>query len=156
MRTLQARLGSATEVISGLLGWFRLPRGRLDWARGVKLAVAMMAPLIAGIVIGRPLDGLFVAVGAFVVASTDIGGAYRARAIVLGFATLGVGGAYLVGAMTGARLWLAAPLLGLVLFASALAAALGARAAVASTVASRCSCHWPDGRSIPASRSWRR
>jgi uncharacterized membrane protein YccC len=100
----------------------------------VKLAVAMMAPLIAGIVIGRPLDGLFVAVGAFVVASTDIGGAYRARAIVLGFATLGVGGAYLVGAMTGARLWLAAPLLGLVLFASALAAALGARAAVASTM----------------------
>jgi uncharacterized membrane protein YccC len=120
--------------MSGLLGWFRFPRRRPNWARGAKLAVAMMAPLIAGIVIGRPLDGLFVAVGAFVVASTDIGGAYRSRAIVLGLATLGVGGAYLAGAVTGAWLWLAAPLLALVLFASALAAALGARAAVASTM----------------------
>jgi uncharacterized membrane protein YccC len=120
--------------MSGLLGWLRLPGGRPDWARGMKLAVAMMAPLIMGIVIGRPLDGLFVAVGAFVVTSTDIGGAYRARAIVLGLATLGVGGAYLAGAVTGAQLWLAAPLLGLVLFASALAAVLGARAAVASTM----------------------
>jgi Fusaric acid resistance protein-like/Transcriptional regulatory protein, C terminal len=119
--------------MSGLLGWFRLPSGRPDWARGVKLAVAMMAPLIAGIMLGRALDGLFVAVGAFVVASTDIGGGYRAQAIVLGLATLGVGGAYLAGAVTGARLWLAAPLLALVLFASALAAVLGARAAVAAS-----------------------
>jgi uncharacterized membrane protein YccC len=124
----------AAEVMPGLLGWFRLPGGRPDWARGVKLAVAMMAPLIAGIVFGRPLDGLFVAVGAFVVASTDIGGGYRAWAVVLGLVTVGVGGGYLAGAVTGARLWLAAPLLGLVLFASALAAVLGARAAVASTM----------------------
>jgi uncharacterized membrane protein YccC len=120
--------------MSGLMGWFRLPRWRADWARGTKLAVAMMAPLIAGILIGRPLDGLFVAVGAFVVASTDIGGAYRARAVALVLATLAVGGAYLTGAVTGAWLWLAAPLLALVLFASVLAAVLGARAAAASTM----------------------
>jgi uncharacterized membrane protein YccC len=111
-----------------------LAPGRADWWRGVKLAVAMMVPVVVGIVVDRPADGLFVAIGAFVVASTDIGGPYRPRATVMAGTAAGVAVAYFLGTVSGDQVWLAGISLALVLFGSALVGILGPRIAVASTM----------------------
>jgi uncharacterized membrane protein YccC len=98
------------------------------------LAIAMMVPVVVGILVDRPADGLFVAIGAFVVESTDIGGPYRPRGRVMTATAGGVAVAYFLGAVSGDQVWLAGFLLALVLFGSALVGILGPRIGVASTM----------------------
>jgi Fusaric acid resistance protein-like len=127
------------SALTATLGSLRSPAlpshaGRPQWARGARLAASMMVPIASGVAVGRGIDGLFVGIGGFVVASTDVGTGYRPRAIALALATCGVASAYLAGARAGHTLWLASGLLGVILFAVGLAQATGTRGAVISTM----------------------
>jgi hypothetical protein len=94
----------------------------------------MLIPVSAGIVAGRGIDGLFIGVGGFIVASTDTGTGYRPRAVVLALTTFGVASGYLAGAWAGHMLWLASVLLAVILFGVGLAQASGERAAAIATM----------------------
>jgi len=94
----------------------------------------MIVPLAAGVIAGHPTTGLLVGVGAFVVASTDTGGLYRARAATMTAATLGVTAAYFLGAATASPRWLSVLLFVTVLTGSALIAAAGPGVALVSTM----------------------
>ncbi len=116
------------------LAWLAVAPGTPAWGRGLRLAAAMIVPLAAGVIVGRPTPGLLVGVGAFVVASTDTGGPYRPRAATMAAATLGVTAAYFLGALTAAPRWLSVLLFVSVLAGSALIGTVGPRVALVSTM----------------------
>ena len=118
------------------LAWLAVTPGTWAWARGLRLAAAMIVPLAAGVLAGHPTIGLLVGVGAFVVASTDTGGPYRPRAATMITATLGVTVAYFLGALTATPRWLSLLLLVSVLAGSALIATVGPRTAAVLTMVS--------------------
>jgi hypothetical protein len=87
-----------------------------------------------GVIVAQPTAGLLVGVGGFVVASTDVGGPYPARAATMIAATLGVTAAYFLGAVTAAPRWLSVLLFVAVLIGSALIGAVGPSVALMSAM----------------------
>ncbi len=103
----------------------RLDRDGLDVAAGVRVAVAVTAPLVVGLAAGHVLDGVVAALGAFNVALAEGVGRYsdRSSTLVLGWigSTLGTG----VGSLLATVGWGSVPALFAIVLVCAYAGVLG-------------------------------
>ncbi|OKH52665.1 hypothetical protein NIES2101_13555 [Calothrix sp. HK-06] len=78
---------------------------------GLRTAIAVGVPLIIGVVTGHILNGISIAVGALLVSLTDVGGAYKTKAVAMVTATIGVAASAFVGTLVGGHIWLTIPLM---------------------------------------------
>ncbi len=99
---------------------------RPDWGMGLRMAVIIVGPLVAGLLADRLSDGLIGALGALNVAMADPGGADRVRARALGAATIVEALALALGTVAGIHSWVAVPAVFVVALIAALAACFGA------------------------------
>jgi hypothetical protein len=95
-----------------------------SWGTGIRVAAAMFVPILAGEVTNDFATGLFIGIGAFIVAQGDGGGPYRHRAPAQCGTALAIALAAASGALLGAPLALAAASVFVVLAVSGLAPAL--------------------------------
>jgi hypothetical protein len=110
--------------------------GKPDVLGGLRLACAFLAPIALGEALGKTLSGLFVGIGAFMVANADLGGPYATRARVQLAAGAGVVASIVLGMLCGDRYAIALPLATLVVMAGAMAGAIGPGAAIVGVLAS--------------------
>jgi hypothetical protein len=110
--------------------------GANDWVGGLRLAAAFLTPIAVGLAAGRALTGLFVGIGAFMVANADLGESLRQRSRLMLPATVAVAGMTALGMVLGGQDWMAVPIAVIVLLAGALCAAFGREAAILGTFTS--------------------
>jgi uncharacterized membrane protein YccC len=94
------------------------------------MAASMFVPIGVGELTGEFTTGLFVGIGAFLVASVDPGGPYPARAFAMAVVALGTSATATVGALAGNVAWLSVLLILGVVFAGGFVAVLGPRAGI--------------------------
>ncbi len=88
-------------------------RSKIAVGAGLRKAVVIATPLIAGVLLNQPGSATLVALGALVTGFADQGGAYRSRARVLLLVCAWVSFSALVGGTVGRIGWSAAPLMAL-------------------------------------------
>ncbi|MEU1729909.1 FUSC family protein [Streptosporangium sp. NPDC020145] len=92
----------------------------------LRTALAVVAPLLAGLAVGRIALGLLPAMGAMGTALADQGGSYRARVVRMGATALGGAAGFLVGAAARETGWWAVLVTVAVAVLSALVSTTGA------------------------------
>ena len=117
--------------MGGLSGWGRTLKS-LQWARGVRVGVAVAGAMVVCHLLGRPMG--WAALGGFEAILVDNGGPYRSRLETM--ATLLTGGAAVcvIGAMVGGTLWAAIGVTTLVCFAATFARVASERIASTSVI----------------------
>jgi uncharacterized membrane protein YccC len=100
--------------------------GRPSWGTGTRVAAAMFVPILAGEAANDFTTGLFIGIGAFMVAQGAAGGPYPGRARALLMTSVAIALAAAIGALLGAPIVLAATSVFVVLLGSGLAPALDA------------------------------
>jgi len=108
--------------------------GRPAFGAGLRMAVAVVAPLAAAIALGHLASGLMIAVGAMEVGLTDDGSPYRQRALHMGAATVATAVVFLTGTIVGDRTWLAALIMLLLAFACGLTNMFSSGAATVGSI----------------------
>src|SRR5215471_14735324 len=73
-------LSRLARWLGDLIGSFP---GRPDPVSGLRLAAAFVGPIALGQALDETVSGLFVGIGAFMVANADVGGPYRQRARIM-------------------------------------------------------------------------
>lgn len=71
-----------------LLKHFQLETGKPAIALGLRATVGMSVPIVLGLMTGNLAGGIQAALAVFLVILTDVGGAYRHRAIAQGSVSL--------------------------------------------------------------------
>ena len=95
-----------TPVREVLRGTVAVDRAGLQGRDGLRAALGVGVPLLVGIVLDRPLDGLAAAGGAFAAGFALFANGYRTRLSAVLLATVGVAFSTFVGAAVGDVLWL--------------------------------------------------
>lgn len=95
-----------TPVRDVLRGTVTVDRGGLQGRDGLRTALGVGVPLLVGVALDRPLDGLAAGGGAFAVGFALFANGYRTRLSAVLLATVGVAGSTFVGAAVGDVLWL--------------------------------------------------
>ena len=72
--------------------------------RALRGTVAFVLPLVVAQLLKLPADASFAAVGAQVVALTDVRGAYRSRLVILAVITAAITGATMLGTLAAGHL----------------------------------------------------
>lgn len=116
-----------------LAGQFALGPGPSDWIGGVRLAAAFVLPVAVGLAAGETFKGLFVGIGAFMVANADLGESYAQRLRLMVPCTIGVAGLTAAGMALGDNDWVAVPVGCAVLFLAGLSPAVGREAGLFGT-----------------------
>jgi hypothetical protein len=119
-------------VLSRVREW-ALQDGPIDWLGGLRLACAFLLPVAVGVLVDQKMTGLFVGVGAFMVANSDLGESYTQRLRLMMPATLAIVAMTALGMAAGTNKWLTVPLGALVIFTGAVIAAVGREAALFGT-----------------------
>ena len=106
---------------------------RGDWVAGFRLACAFILPVAVGEWADQPIIGLFVGIGAFMVANADLGESYGQRLRLMVPATIAIAGMTAAGMAVGTNA-VAAVVVGVaVLLLSGLTAAFGREATIFGT-----------------------
>jgi uncharacterized membrane protein YccC len=87
-----------------------LEPGKPAIAAGLRMAVTIIGPIVAGMVTGYLDAGLMASVAALEVGLTDDGGPYARRLVRMCVTTVGLAVSVFVATLAGSRLWLAVPL----------------------------------------------
>ena len=95
--------GTARDVLRETVA---VDRAGLQGRDGLRTALGVGLPLLVGIAVDRPLDGLAAAGGAFAAGFAVFASGYRARLSAVLLATAGVAVSTFVGAAVGEVLWL--------------------------------------------------
>ncbi len=101
------------------------PTGRPFWMAGVRVLLALYAPLLLGVAVNQPLLFVPVGVGALVGALVDPGCATSRRAWTIGVTTLLAAVAFALGDLVGQTPLTAIPFVTVVVFACGLAPEFG-------------------------------
>ena len=107
-----------------------LDRAGLQGRDGLRAALGVGVPLLVGVAVDRPLDGLAAAGGAFSAGFAVLATGYRTRLSAVLLATLGTAVSTFVGAVVGDRLGLLAATVAVWGFAAGMLVSLGAAAGV--------------------------
>lgn len=102
------------------------PTGRPFWVAGVRVLLALYAPLLLGVAVNRPLLLIPVGIGALVGALVDPGCATSRRAWTIGVTTVLAAAAFALGDLVGQMPLTAIPFVVAVIFACGLAPEFGA------------------------------
>lgn len=124
-----------TSIRRHLRHEFALSPGPNSWGVGLRLAAAFILPIAVGVVLDRTLTGLFVGIGAFMVANADLGESLRQRARLMVPSTVAIAGLVAAGMVLGANDWLAVPIGAGILVLAGLSPAVGREAALFGTFA---------------------
>lgn len=121
----------AAEVGRGVVrATVAVDRDQLALGPGLRCAVGIAAPLVVGLAVGQPLEGVAAAAGAISVGFASFQGVYRTRAAVMVLASLGMGVSTLTGGLIGHSDIAAALVTGAWGFAAGLLVAVGQAASV--------------------------
>src|SRR4051812_6207194 len=74
---------------------------QFDGSSALRCTIGVAVPLLVGLAIGQPAVGVFGAIGAVSVGFGSFQGAYRSRAAVMLFATIGMALSIFVGSLAG-------------------------------------------------------
>ena len=114
-----------TTVARLLRAAVRLDRSSLQLSRGLRYAAGVGAPLLIGVAVNHPIEGVAVSTGALLVGLTDSGAPYRRRVPAMLVASLVVAAATFVGELVGAHDVLTVVLLALISFVTGLCISAG-------------------------------
>ncbi|MDF5714711.1 MAG: FUSC family protein [Rhizonema sp. NSF051] len=115
----EIKLNTLTHEL--LLKHFQLEKGKPDISLGLRATVGMSVPIVLGLLTGSLVNGIQAALAVFLTILTDVGGAYRHRAIAMFTAIVGVTLATLLASQVAGISWLAVVLTFFCCFVSGLA-----------------------------------
>lgn len=120
-----------------IASWFRsqiaLEPGPTDWIGGLRLACAFLLPVAVGVALDHKLTGLFVGVGAFMVANADLGESFVQRLRSMIPATIAIPATTALGMAIGSHRWVTVAVGAAVILIGGFVAAVGREAAVFGT-----------------------
>ena len=122
--------GMTTPVRDVLRGTVTVDRAGLQGRDGLRTALGVGVPLLVGLALDRPLDGLAAAGGAFAAGFALFANGYRTRLSAVLLATVGVAVSTFVGAAVGDVLWLFALTTAVWGFAAGMLVSLGVAASI--------------------------
>jgi uncharacterized membrane protein YccC len=103
-RDITPGVAGTADTVSGLLdAAIEVDRTQLQAARGLRYALGVGGPLLAGVALGRPIEGVAVSAGAVLVGLTDSGAPYPRRTREMLVASIGAAISMLVGQLVGAH-----------------------------------------------------
>jgi uncharacterized membrane protein YccC len=110
--------------------WISLQPGRSDWIGGLRLACAFLLPVAAGLAVNHELTGLFVGIGAFMVANADLGESFRQRLRLMIPASTAIPAMTAFGMAIGPLHWVTVAVGGVVILLGGVIGAVGREAAL--------------------------
>jgi Fusaric acid resistance protein-like len=134
-RRRRAGRRSEGEVTSVTCVTKRLP-STVESIGGLRLAAAFITPVALGEALGHTVTGLFIGIGAFMVANADFGESYPQRLRLMVPTTLAVAAAASAGFVVGATEWLVVAIGVALFFVGGLSSAVGREAGMLGTLVS--------------------
>jgi uncharacterized membrane protein YccC len=125
--------GIAVAVVKRLSTWIALEPGPTDWVGGLRLACAFLLPVAVGLAVDEKLTGLFVGVGAFMVANADLGESFVQRLRSMIPATIVIPAMTALGMAIGSHQWVTVAVGAVVILVGGFIAAVGREAALFGT-----------------------
>ncbi len=119
-----------------LRSWISQDPGPLDWVGGLRLACAFLLPVAVGLALHAALTGLFVGIGAFMVANADLGESFVQRLRAMLPATLAIPAMTALGMSIGLNRWVTVAVGTVVILIGSCIAAVGREAALFGTFVS--------------------
>jgi uncharacterized membrane protein YccC len=113
--------------------WPALEPGPTDWVGGLRLACAFLLPVAVGLAVNEKLTGLFVGVGAFMVANADLGESFVQRLRSMIPAAIAIPAMTALGMAIGSHRWVTVAVGAVVMLAGGFIAAVGREAALFGT-----------------------
>ena len=107
-----------------------------EWIGGLRFAGAFITPVALGEAVGHTLTGLFIGIGAFMVANADLGESYPQRLRLMVPTTLVVAAAASTGFVVGTTEWLVVAIGVAVFFVGGLSSDVGREASMLGTLVS--------------------
>jgi uncharacterized membrane protein YccC len=98
---------------------------RQDALAGMRIATIGLLPLFIGSLAGQPVLGLMGYLGGLYACMADVGGAYQARALSMGLATMFLAVVGFLATLAGGAIWLAVPLMFLCAFLGSMMSVYG-------------------------------